>query len=152
MQVLFSTLHYNGTIGTHVHQVGTTPKDVSRLHFTFILLTLEKAEELLEEVMLSLTLNDLRGNHTQIHNVCSTFIQTLSLRVCDGVYDDAMIRAREEWDKKHFPENDHPTEFAEKQRFVVLVQEHGGQDLESFVLLDFNEARSLLVQVEVASI
>ncbi|XP_022008388.1 serine/threonine-protein kinase haspin homolog isoform X3 [Helianthus annuus] len=133
MQVLFSTLHYNGTIGTHVHQVGTTPKDVSRLHFTFILLTLEKAEELLEEVMLSLTLNDLRGNHTQIHNVCSTFIQTL--------------RAREEWDKKHFPENDHPTEFAEKQRFVVLVQEHGGQDLESFVLLDFNEARSLLVQV-----
>ncbi|KAJ0704260.1 putative non-specific serine/threonine protein kinase [Helianthus annuus] len=107
----------------------------------------KKAEELLEEVMLSLTLNDLRGNDTHIHNVCPTFIQTLSLRVCDGVYDDAMIRAWEEWDKKHFSENDHPTEFAEKQRFVVFVQEHGGQDLESFVLLNFNEARSLLVQI-----
>ncbi|KAI3806141.1 hypothetical protein L1987_22034 [Smallanthus sonchifolius] len=110
----------------------------------------KKAEELLEEVMLSLTLNELRGNNTHIHNVCPTFIQTLSLRVCDGAYDDAMIRAWEEWDKKHFSENDHPTEFAEKQRFVVFVQEHGGQDLESFVLLNFNEARSLLVQVTMA--
>ncbi|KAI7729922.1 hypothetical protein M8C21_001225 [Ambrosia artemisiifolia] len=110
----------------------------------------KKAEELLEEVMLSLTLNDLRGKDTHTHNVCPTFIQTLSLRVCDGVYDDAMIRAWEEWDKKHFSENDHPTEFAEKQRFVVFVQEHGGQDLESFVLLNFSEACSLLVQVTVA--
>ncbi|KAI3806484.1 hypothetical protein L1987_22391 [Smallanthus sonchifolius] len=110
----------------------------------------KKAEELLEEVMLSLTLNELRGNDTHIHNVCPSFIQTLSLRVCDGAYDDDMIRAWEEWDKKHFSENDHPTEFAEKQRFVVFVQEHGGQDLESFVLLNFNEARSLLVQVAMA--
>lgn len=33
------------------------------------------------------------------------------------------------------------------QCYFVFVQEHGGQDLESFVLLNFNEARSLLVQV-----
>ncbi|PWA87165.1 protein kinase superfamily protein [Artemisia annua] len=110
----------------------------------------KKAEELLEEVMLSLTLNQLRGNDNHVHNVCPTFIQTLSLRVCDGTYDDSMIRAWEQWDKKHISENDHPTEFAEKQRFVVFVQEHGGQDLESFVLLSFNDARSLLVQVTVA--
>ncbi|GJR03131.1 serine/threonine-protein kinase haspin homolog isoform X1, partial [Tanacetum coccineum] len=200
-----------------------------------------KAEELLEEVMLSLTLNQLRGNDNHTHNVCPTFIQTLRqfdivndptyahrynkasdhkptsafgmgwgiqapyivqsycwirwlsplpletkvkgsiltpckaggsfstfgrgmavyvstspihrgrrLRVCDGTYDDSMIRAWEQWDKKHISENDHPTEFAEKQRFVVFVQEHGGQDLESFVLLSFNDARSLLVQVTVA--
>ncbi|KAK1421681.1 hypothetical protein QVD17_24211 [Tagetes erecta] len=110
----------------------------------------KKAEELLEEVMLSLTLNELRGSDTQIHNVCPTFIKTLSLRVCAGAYDDAMIRAWEEWDKKHFSENDNPIEFAEKQRFVVFVQEHGGQDLESFVLLNFNEACSLLVQITMA--
>lgn len=30
---------------------------------------------------------------------------------------------------------------------MVFVQEHGGQDLESFVLQTFDEARSLLVQV-----
>lgn len=33
------------------------------------------------------------------------------------------------------------------QRFVVFVQEHGGQDLESFEFQSFNEARSLLFQV-----
>ncbi|KAL8241661.1 hypothetical protein R6Q59_011963 [Mikania micrantha] len=110
----------------------------------------KKAEELLEEVMLSLTLNELRGNDTLIQNVCPTFIQTLSLRVCDGPYDDAMIRAWEEWDKKHFSGNDNPIDFAENQRFVVFVQEYGGQDLERFVLLNFKEACSLLVQVTMA--
>ncbi|KVH92252.1 Protein kinase, catalytic domain-containing protein [Cynara cardunculus var. scolymus] len=110
----------------------------------------KKAEELLEEVMLSLTLNQLRGRDDHIHNICPTFIETLRLRVCTGAYDDAMIRAWEQWDKKHFSENDHPREFTEKQCFVVFVQEHGGQDLESFVLLGFNEVRSLLVQVTVA--
>nr|XP_043622525.1 serine/threonine-protein kinase haspin homolog [Erigeron canadensis] len=110
----------------------------------------KKTEELLEEVMLSLTLNQLRGIDDNIQNVCPTFIQTLSLRVCDGTYDDAMIRAWEKWDKKHNSQNDHPSEFTANQRFVVFVQEHGGQDLESFVLLNFNDARSLLVQVTVA--
>ena len=38
-----------------------------------------------------------------------------TLRVCDGTYDDSMIRAWDQWDKKHISENDHPTEFAEKQ-------------------------------------
>lgn len=38
-----------------------------------------------------------------------------SLRVCDGVYDDAMLRAWDEWDTKHISENDRPTEFAKKQ-------------------------------------
>ncbi|CAH1444086.1 unnamed protein product [Lactuca virosa] len=110
----------------------------------------KKAEELLEEVMLSLTLNQLRGHDNHIHNVCPTFIHTLGLRVCTGAYDDEMIRAWVEWDKKHNSENDHPSEFSEKQRFVVFVQEHGGQDLESFVLLSFSEAQSLLLQVTVA--
>ncbi|KAI3509046.1 hypothetical protein L1887_24070 [Cichorium endivia] len=111
----------------------------------------KKAEELLEEVMLSLTLNQLRGHDdNHIDNVCPTFIHTLGLRVCGGAYDDAMIRAWGEWDKKHISENDHPSEFSEKQRFVVFVQEHGGQDLESFVLLSFSEAQSLLVQVTFA--
>lgn len=30
---------------------------------------------------------------------------------------------------------------------MVFVLEHGGKDLESFVLLNFDEAQSLLVQV-----
>lgn len=30
---------------------------------------------------------------------------------------------------------------------MVFVQQHGGKDLEGFVLLNFDEARTLLVQV-----
>ncbi|XP_075520586.1 serine/threonine-protein kinase haspin homolog isoform X1 [Primulina tabacum] len=107
----------------------------------------KRSEELLEEVVLSCTLNRLRGYEGHVSNACSTFIKTIDLRVCQGLYDSALVSAWEDWDGKHGSENDHPKEFPENQCYVVFVQEHGGQDLESFVLLNFNEARSLLVQV-----
>ncbi|KAK6119088.1 hypothetical protein DH2020_047174 [Rehmannia glutinosa] len=110
----------------------------------------KKSEELLEEVVLSCTLNHLRGHEGDISNACTTFIQTLDLRVCQGYYDSALISAWEDWDGKHGSENDHPKEFPADQCYVVFVQAHGGQDLESFVLLNFDEARSLLVQVTLA--
>ncbi|KAG8369024.1 hypothetical protein BUALT_Bualt15G0107200 [Buddleja alternifolia] len=110
----------------------------------------KKPEELLEEVVLSCTLNHLRGHEVHASNACTTFIQTIDLRVCEGYYDSALINAWEDWDAKHGSENDHPKEFPANQCYVVFVQEHGGQDLESFVLLNFEEARSLLVQVTLA--
>uniref|UniRef100_A0A5B6ZRV7 non-specific serine/threonine protein kinase n=1 Tax=Davidia involucrata TaxID=16924 RepID=A0A5B6ZRV7_DAVIN len=110
----------------------------------------KRSEELLEEVVLSRTLNRLRGREDHVYNACTTFIETIDLMVCQGPYNDALTRAWEDWDAKHGSENDHPKEFPEKQCYVVFVQEHGGQDLESFVLLNFDEARSLLVQVTVA--
>ncbi|PSS21628.1 Serine/threonine-protein kinase [Actinidia chinensis var. chinensis] len=110
----------------------------------------KRSEELLEEAILSRTLNHLRGRDGHVSNSCTTFIETIELKVCQGPYDAALIRAWEEWDTKHGSENDHPKEFPQKQCYVVFVQEYGGQDLESFVLLNFNEARSLLAQVTVA--
>ncbi|KAL6517865.1 hypothetical protein OROMI_033566 [Orobanche minor] len=110
----------------------------------------KKPEELLEEVVLSCTLNHLRGHKGDASNSCTTFIQTLDLRVCQGYYDPALISAWEDWDGKHGSENDHPKDFSADQCYVVFVQEHGGRDLESFVLLNFDEARSLLVQVTLA--
>ncbi|KAJ9186043.1 hypothetical protein P3X46_005598 [Hevea brasiliensis] len=110
----------------------------------------KKSEELLEEVVLSQTLNLLRGHDGDAHNASTTFIKTLDLRVCEGPYDNALIRAWEDWDDKNGSENDHPGEFPEKQRYVVFVLQHGGKDLESFVLLNFDEALSLLVQVTAA--
>ncbi|CAI9101377.1 OLC1v1038687C1 [Oldenlandia corymbosa var. corymbosa] len=110
----------------------------------------KRAEELLEEVMLSCTLNQLRSCENHVLNACTSFIQTLDLRVCQGHYDAALIRAWEDWDEKHGSENDHPKQFPQNQCYIVFVQEHGGQDLESFVLLNFDEARSLLVQVTLA--
>ncbi|KAL6495024.1 hypothetical protein OROGR_030943 [Orobanche gracilis] len=110
----------------------------------------KKPEELLEEVVLSCTLNHLRGHKGVASNSCTTFIQTLDLRVCQGYYDPALISAWEDWDGKHGSENDNPKDFSADQCYVVFVQEHGGRDLESFVLLNFDEARSLLVQVTLA--
>ncbi|KAB1202052.1 Serine/threonine-protein kinase haspin [Morella rubra] len=110
----------------------------------------KRSEELLEEVILSRTLNCLRGDDGDVYNACTTFIETIDLRVCQGSYDSALIKAWENWDEKHGSENDHPKDFPEKQCYVVFVLAHGGKDLESFVLLNFDEARSLLVQVTAA--
>ena len=38
-----------------------------------------------------------------------------SLRVCQGSYDAALIKAWEDWDERHGSENDHPKGFPEKQ-------------------------------------
>lgn len=38
-----------------------------------------------------------------------------SAKVCQGQYDNALIRAWEHWDNKHSSENDHPKEFPEDQ-------------------------------------
>ncbi|EPS65271.1 hypothetical protein M569_09499, partial [Genlisea aurea] len=110
----------------------------------------KKSEELLEEVVLSCTLNHLRGHDSEATNACSAFIKTEGLRVCQGSYDSALISAWEEWDTIHGSENDNPKDFPENQRYVLFIQEHGGKDLESFVLVNFDEARSLIVQVTLA--
>ncbi|RDY14511.1 Serine/threonine-protein kinase haspin-like protein, partial [Mucuna pruriens] len=123
----------------------------------------KRSEELLEEVLLCKTLNQLRGKAGVSDHLCRAFIDCVDttvssiygpvfcdrFRVCQGPYDAALIRAWENWDLKHGSENDHPKEFPDKQCYVVFVQEHGGKDLESFALLDFDEARALLVQVTV---
>ncbi|KAL0904410.1 hypothetical protein M5K25_026514 [Dendrobium thyrsiflorum] len=112
----------------------------------------KKSEEVLEEVLLSLTLNSLREQHKNSEklNSCGSFIETKDFRVCQGLYDTNLIRAWEDWDAKNNSENDHPCAFPEDQRYIVFVLADGGKDLENFVLLNFNEARSLLVQVTAA--
>ncbi|PON98252.1 Tyrosine-protein kinase [Trema orientale] len=110
----------------------------------------KRSEELLEEVVLSRTLNCLRQCQEGVDNACNTFIGTIDIMVCEGSYDAFMIKAWEDWDEKHGSENDHPKEFPDKQRYVMFVLEHGGKDLESFVLLNFNEAQTFLVQVTAA--
>ncbi|XP_074576235.1 serine/threonine-protein kinase haspin homolog [Curcuma longa] len=112
----------------------------------------KKSEEVLEEVMLSLTLNSLRGRQkeTNTKNACSGFIETKDFCICQGPYDDGLISAWEDWDAVHGSENDHPKEFVENQCYIVFVLADGGKDLESFVLVNYDEARSLLVQTTIA--
>ncbi|KAF0906954.1 hypothetical protein E2562_013328 [Oryza meyeriana var. granulata] len=111
--------------------------------------TQKKAEEVLEEVLLCLTLNNLRadrGDNVK-ENSCHGFIETKDFWVCQGPYDPSLICAWEDWDAKWGSENDHPNEFSNEQCYIVFVQADGGRDLEKFALLDYNEACSLLVQV-----
>ncbi|XP_057834926.2 uncharacterized protein LOC131045354 isoform X1 [Cryptomeria japonica] len=105
--------------------------------------------ELVTEVSLSKTLNCLRSaqDRTANNNTCMNFIETKAIRVCEGTYDAFLVNAWEDWDEKHTSENDHPMAFPEKQLYATFILADGGQDLESFVLLDFDEARSLLMQV-----
>uniref|UniRef100_A0A0D9X1Z6 non-specific serine/threonine protein kinase n=1 Tax=Leersia perrieri TaxID=77586 RepID=A0A0D9X1Z6_9ORYZ len=111
--------------------------------------TQKKAEEVLEEVLLCLTLNNLRadqGDNVK-ENSCHGFIETKDFWVCQGPYDPSLVCAWEDWDAKWGSENDHPNEFSNEQCYIVFVQADGGRDLEKFALLDYNEACSLLVQV-----
>ncbi|KAK1277493.1 hypothetical protein QJS04_geneDACA015811 [Acorus gramineus] len=109
----------------------------------------KRSEEVLEEVLLSFTLNSLR-QEGRANCGSRNFIETKDIRLCQGTYDASLITAWEDWDAKHGSENDHPKEFSEDQCYVVFVLADGGRDLESFVLLNFDEARSLLVQVTAA--
>ncbi|KAF3793275.1 Serine/threonine-protein kinase haspin [Nymphaea thermarum] len=112
----------------------------------------KRSSELLEEVLLSLALNSLRGHlgEESKKNTCKNFIETRGIRVCQGAYEEFLIKAWQDWDLKHTSENDHPESFPKQQCYVVFILEDGGKDLESFVLKNFDEARSLLIQVTAA--
>lgn len=105
--------------------------------------------DLFVEVLLSITLNCLRGDggKSANKNICTNFIETKAIRVCQGTYDAFIMKAWEDWDEKHTSENDHPMLFPEKQLYITFILADGGQDLESFVLSDFDEARSVMIQV-----
>ncbi|CAN6715260.1 unnamed protein product [Malus baccata var. baccata] len=79
---------------------------------------LQTSKEMLEEVIqliLSRTLNCLRGHDSDAPNACTTFIETIDVRVCQGSYDAALIKAWEDWDEKCGSENDHPKAFPDNQ-------------------------------------
>ncbi|XP_062188509.1 serine/threonine-protein kinase haspin homolog [Phragmites australis] len=111
--------------------------------------TQKRSEEVLEEVLLSLTLNNLRSDRcdNEKEYSCDGFIETKDFRVCRGAYDPSLISAWEDYDTKRGSENDHPKDFTSGQCYIVFVLADGGTDLESFAFVDYNEARSLLVQV-----
>ncbi|KAJ1292094.1 hypothetical protein BS78_02G366000 [Paspalum vaginatum] len=111
--------------------------------------TQKRSEEILEEVLLSLTLNNLRSNRVddEKKDSCDGFIETRDFRVCQGPYDPYLISAWEDYDSERGSENDHPKDFTREQCYIVFVLADGGTDLENYPLVDCNEARSLLVQV-----
>ncbi|CAN6575867.1 unnamed protein product [Malus baccata var. baccata] len=104
----------------------SAPLKFSVVFFTYWQLTgewggakvLQTSKEMLEEVIqliLFRTLNCLRGHDSDAPNACTTFIETIDVRVCQGSYDAALIKAWEDWDEKYGSENDHPKAFPDNQ-------------------------------------
>ncbi|KAG6542875.1 hypothetical protein Mapa_015779 [Marchantia paleacea] len=110
--------------------------------------------EIYSEVLLTNTLTRLRGVETdasaRLSNFCTNFIETKRIYICQGNYEQELVKAWEDWDAIRASDNDHPMIFPQKQLFVVFVLADGGIDLESFVLFSFSEARSILFQVVLA--
>ncbi|KAL2631998.1 hypothetical protein R1flu_016684 [Riccia fluitans] len=112
------------------------------------------AAEIYSEVILTNTLTRLRRIDNQaravVSNFCTNFIETKRICICQGSYEQELIKAWEEYDAARSSDNDHPMIFRQKQMYVVFVLADGGTDLESFVLSSFSEARSILLQVVLA--
>ncbi|KAL3689692.1 hypothetical protein R1sor_016001 [Riccia sorocarpa] len=112
------------------------------------------AAEIYSEVILTNTLTRLRRVGSQgpavLSNFCTNFIETKRICICQGSYEQELIKAWEDYDAARASDNDHPMIFPEKQLYVVFVLADGGIDLESFVLSSYSEARSILFQVVLA--
>eukprot|EP00250_Pteridium_aquilinum_P000063 c10082_g1_i1 orf=269-2662(-) len=110
--------------------------------------------EMYTEMLLTLTLNKFRKQTSSDlslrRNMCNNFIETKMVKVCQGLYDQALINAWEEWNTKHESENDHPKVFPKNQLYMLFVLADGGKDLESFSITSFDVARSILTQVTAA--
>ncbi|PRW60889.1 transducin beta 3 isoform A [Chlorella sorokiniana] len=116
----------------------------------------KRADEILAEVSVTLTLSRLNGAAAAPDevpaNVTTGFVETYGVGVCRGAYSEALRREWHRWDKENGSENEPVDVFAglEDQLFVVFVVADGGADLEHFELRTFEEVRSILLQTALA--
>lgn len=64
-----------------------------------------------------------------------------------GKYPDRLIELWELWEESRGSDNDHPEIFDEDQLYVVLELANGGNDMESFVFKNAQQAYALVTQV-----
>eukprot|EP00887_Chlorella_sp_A99_P001644 scaffold8.g1644.t1 len=146
--------------GRVVFKIVPMEGDTLRTHSTAGLQ--KRAEEILAEVAITLTLSGLRGPGSGVaaspgvaaedsserpENVTAGFVETFGVGVCRGRYAAALRREWHRWDKQHGSENDAVDAFGRDQLFVVFVVADGGLDLEHIELRSFEEMRSVLMQV-----
>ncbi|KAI3997052.1 hypothetical protein MKX01_033379, partial [Papaver californicum] len=90
----------------------------------------KRSSELLKEVLLSRALNSLKGQEGD--NTCTTFIETIDVRVCQGVYDASLIKAWEDWNVSHKWKTITQIFFKENRGNILLTRT--GVETEKFVL------------------
>ena len=88
------------------------------------------------------------SEQSQSDNITKGFVQTHGLGICRGRYAKTLVKEWHRWDHLHASENDAVDAFPGDQLYVVFVFADGGADLERFELRSFEEARSILLQVQ----
>lgn len=126
----------------------------------------KKAEEILAEAAITLTLNGLRSaesmrspttdttsrlissssDEKKQDNSTAGFVETYGVGVCRGRYAQELKKEWHRWDLIHKSDNDPVDIFPPDQLFVVFVVGDGGMDLEHYQPKTFNEIRSILLQ------
>lgn len=104
----------------------------------------KKAEEILAEAAITLTLSGLREGTTG--NMARSFVQTYGVGLCRGAYAPELKREWQRWHTSHTSENESVDIFPADQLFVVFVVADGGLDLEHYALRSYDEMCSLLLQ------
>lgn len=107
----------------------------------------KRADEMLAEVTVALTLSQLGCDNVDAEHFTGGFIQTLYAGVCNGPYPELLIDAWYAWDEEVGSENDAPDTHPEGQHYLVMAMQDGGKDLEQCCVRDYDQARSLLAQV-----
>eukprot|EP00884_Botryococcus_braunii_P022167 jgi/Botrbrau1/8634/Bobra.0196s0028.1 len=112
----------------------------------------KKAEDILAEVAIALTLSQLRVGlqDSSFEHGTSAFVETHGVGVCRGRYAADLVQEWEAWDRNYGSENDHPAAFPQSQLYIVFVVADGGIDLEHCDLRNIQEAKSILLQATLA--
>lgn len=110
------------------------------------------AAEILSEAEVGLKLTKLRQatekkSITAISNVTSGFVETHSVGLCRGTYSQQLVVEWNRWNELHRSENDPVDSYGASQMYAIFVQSNGGVDLESFKPRNFDEVKSILLQV-----
>ncbi|GBP90728.1 hypothetical protein EVAR_96934_1 [Eumeta japonica] len=87
--------------------------------------------------------------HT-IENACNTFNQVLAVRCVYGSYPSRLLDLWDLYDECKGSENDNPAVLPPDQHYIVLELAYAGQDLESYIFNNAEQAYYLFVQVAFA--
>jgi len=116
--------------------------------------TQKTAAEICSETEVSLKLTKLREavdpaqkSITSISNITSGFVETYAVGVCRGAYSQQLVAEWNRWNEIHRSENEPVDAYGASQLYAVFVQANGGADLETFKPRNFDEVKSILLQV-----
>ncbi|KYB25088.1 Putative serine/threonine-protein kinase haspin homolog-like Protein [Tribolium castaneum] len=107
----------------------------------------KKFEEILSEIVIAMELSNLRNNEK---NTTTSFSQVQNVKCVQGVYPERLLDLWELYDETKGSENDSPQMFPPHQQYIVLELANGGDDLESYVFNNAQQAYAVFQQIACA--